>query len=160
MDIATLRRKIEPLEEKLRPIADRPIEFGRDLLERLAALPNPLDEAGVRDEAQSTLLSAVELYERASAEERQKIRDLFNKNRAFAWAATLPFRPDTAERFRQHLIHFSILDQGTDARDAVLWLQDLCRRWHDDAIRCEVAEMSSDIDRYGFGSTKKMLSGR
>jgi hypothetical protein len=160
MDFAALQRKIEVLNEKLRPIADRPIEFGRDMLERVAALPNPLDEAGVRDEAESTLLSAVALYERVSVEERQKIRDLFKKKSAFAWAATLPFPPDSAARFRQHLIHFSIIDQGTDARDAVLWLQDLCRRWHDDAIRREVAEMSSDVNHYGFGSTRKMISGR
>ena len=106
---------------------------------------------------QATLVAAIDLYVESSAEKRQEIREIFRRNAAFAWAATLPFPADSAERFRQHLIHFSIIDQGTDARDAVLWLADLCTSWHDQDIRREVAELSSDVDRYGFGSTRDFL---
>jgi len=93
---------------------------------------------------QATLVAAIDLYVESSAEKRQEIREIFRRNAAFAWAAT----------------HFSIIDQGTDARDAVLWLADLCTSWHDQDIRREVAELSSDVDRYGFGSTRSLLSGR
>ena len=153
MDVTALRRRIEILNEKLRPIADRPIAFGPDLRRRLAALPNPLDEAGVRDEAQSALLAAVELYARVSPEERQEIRELFRNNRAFAWAATLPFPPDNAARFRQHLIRFSILDGFPDVRDAILWLRDLRRSTFYDEVCDEIAEQSSE-------ATRKLLIGR
>ena len=153
MDVAALRRKIEILNEKIRPIAEKTVEFGPDMLRGLR-FPEP--DAAV----QATLVAAIDLYLESSAETREEIREIFRKNAAFAWAATLPFPPDSAERFRQQLVHFSIIDQGTDARDAVLWLAHLCAAWHDDEIRREVAQMSSDVDRYGFGSTKKLISGQ
>jgi hypothetical protein len=148
-----LAERIERLEEKLRPIADKPVAFGPDLIERLKALPKPLDEAGVRTEAEQALNDAVDSYLRATAGERETIRELFRKNRAFAWATRLPFPPDSADRFRRHLAHFSILDQHPDYRDALLWFWDLRKSPYFESARDEIAGLSSE-------KTKKLISGR
>lgn len=69
---------------------------------------------------------------------------MFLSNRAFAWAATLPFGRDSPERFRKHLAHFSILDQYPDYRDALLWLDDLRKSPYFKAVREEIAALSSE----------------
>ena len=120
MDIEALRRSIEMLNEEIRPAADRPIAFGADILKNWVAPPNP-------PEVQNTLAAAIELYLEGSANVRIEIREIFRKNRAFAWAALLPFPADSPERLRLHLAHFSIIDQYPDPRDAMLWLTDLRR---------------------------------
>jgi len=148
-----LEETIERLNEKLRPIADRPVEFGRDMLKRLAALPKPLDEAGIRDEAQAALVATVDRYVNGSDEERASIRALFRKNRAFAWATTLPFPPDSEERLRKHLAHFSILDQFPDYRDALLWLADLRKSPFFESVRAGIAAISTE-------ATRKVINGR
>jgi len=115
MELEKLREQIERLNAKLLPIANRPIPFGADF--RAYEMPR-------NAEANQALIDAIELYARSEAD-RQRIREIFRMNHAFAWAATLPFHADTAERFRKHLIHFSIIDQGRDWRDALLWMRDL-----------------------------------
>ena len=148
-----LAERIERLEKKLRPIADKPVAFGPDLLERIEALPKPLDEAGVRTEAEQALADAVDAYLVGDAGEREQIRELFRKNRAFAWATRLPFPPDSADRFRRHLAHFSILDQYPDYRDALLWFWDLKKSPYFEAARDEIAALSSE-------KTRKLISER
>jgi hypothetical protein len=146
MDLDALRRSIEILNEKIRPIAEKPVAFGPDLLKNWVAPPNSV-------EAQQALCGAIDLYLQCEAETRQKIREMFRKNRAFAWAAALPFPADTAERLRRHLAHFSILDQYPDPRDALLWLADLRSSPFYKKVCREIAELSSE-------ATKKLLSGR
>ena len=90
------------------------------------------------------------------------IRKLFDEYRAFVWAASLPFDPTTEENFRQHLILFSIKDQGRDSRDAFLWLQELCLKAATAGVSTipvlkEVAQLSNDRRKYVMGSTKEML---
>lgn len=158
-----LEAAIQSLDARLQPIANRPI--GITVLawvKRLGSI-DPLVEAGIRrDEAQGLLLKIIDNYQQATSEERQQIRDLFGRYRAFAWATQLPHRPTTEATFRQHLLLFSIDDQGKDSRDAILLLHDLC----DEAVRAgvnikpilgEVAMLSSDVDKYGMGSTRKLL---
>lgn len=153
MDLAVLGRTIGDLDAKLRPIADKPVAFGRDLLERVAALPQPLDEAGVRDEAEAALGAAIDCYLRCSADDRQQIRDLFRRNRAFAWAAALPFPPDSRERLRQHLAHVSILDRHPDDRDATLQVADLRRSPFYEEVVPSIAAISTP-------ATARLLNGR
>ena len=79
-----------------------------------------------------------------------------------SWAANLSFPPTTPEHFRSHLILLSIKDQGLDARDTVLWLQDLCKRASSaevdtEPVLREVALLSSNEDKYGMGSTRSLL---
>ena len=139
MELETLRQQIERLNQRLRPIADRPIPFGADF--RTYQMPN--DAA-----ANQALADAVELYSRSDATEREKIREIFRVNHAFAWAATLPFPPDSDDRFRKHLMHFSIIDQGRDWRDALLWMRDLLRSpFATREVVSEVAAMSGEWAR-------------
>ena len=143
METDDLRRRIEPLEKKLRPIADTPVAFGPDLRERLRSLHMPNDA-----EANEALVDAIDLYSRSDAGQRDAIREIFRTNRAFAWAAALSFPPDSPARLRQHLIHFSMIDQGRDWRDAILWLRDLLQSpYASKELVNEVAEMSSDWAR-------------
>ncbi|HYS56177.1 MAG TPA: hypothetical protein VER58_20650 [Thermoanaerobaculia bacterium] len=139
MELEALRERIERLNEKLLPIANRPIPFGADL--RAYSMPNDR-------EANDALVDAIELYSRSDAAAREKVREIFRINYAFAWAAQLPFPPDTKERFRQHLIQFSIIDQGRDWRDQILWMRDLLRSpFATRDVVEEVAAMSGDWAR-------------
>ena len=98
--------------------------------------PGPGQQDALRADAQS------------DAAQREKIREIFRNNYAFAWAATPPFPADSEERFRQHLIHFSIIDQGRDWRDQILWMRDLLRSpFATRDVVEEVASMSDDWAR-------------
>ena len=139
MELEALREQIERLNKELLPIANTPIAFGSDF----SSYRMPHNAA-----ANQALLDAVEVYARSDAVQRARIREIFKKNHAFAWAAALPFPADSAERFRQHLLHFSIIDQGRDWRDAILWMRDLLQSPFAtrDVVR-EVAAMSGDWAR-------------
>jgi hypothetical protein len=83
-------------------------------------------------------------------------------NRSFSWAAALPYRPITDESFRAHLILFSIKDQGRDTRDAILALQAICATATSAGVKIgpilkEIAELSSDVNKYRMGSTRSLL---
>ena len=151
------------LEAYLRPIAQRPVDISEpNWFTKLHGAPHPLDEAGVRSETESLLTEMIEHYLRRDDATRQAIRELFAKNRSFAWAATLPFPPTTPERFRSHLILLSINDQGLDPRDLILSLQSICREASSAGVATApvlraVAALSSDKDRYGMGSTRSLL---
>jgi len=89
---------------------------------------------------------------------------LFAQHRALGWAAGFlqPLAPD-ARTLRQQLLLFSLLDQGTDSRDALVWLRALCGQPVVDCTALpdllrEVAALSSAIDRYHMGSTASMLA--
>jgi hypothetical protein len=93
---------------------------------------------------------------------RAAVRRLFDRYTSFRWAAHLPREWDTAEEFRAHLIHLSACDQGSDTRDEILALRDLCDRAlglgiDTGPILDEVAAMSSDEDRYGMGSMRRVI---
>jgi hypothetical protein len=157
-----LATRILALDEKIRPIANRPVDITKPgWAANLATRTDPLDEAGVRTEAEQVLADALSEYASVEAADRAFLRQLFAKSPSFAWAATLPFAADTPENFRLHLLLFSVQDQGRDSRDALLSLQALCRSAKlagvsMQALR-ETAALSSEVNKYGMGSTKDML---
>ena len=163
MSLEEIELRMMDLEQRLRPIADRPVDItkpGWGL--RLTQSPHPLDEADVRVEAETLLHELISFYRAGVEDDREALRKLFGEYRAFAWAASLPFEPTTEENFRQHLLLFSMKDQGRDGRDAILLLQDLCKRASDAGVNVapvlkEVAALSSDQNKFGMGSTKGML---
>ena len=163
LSIGNFKLRIAELDRRLRPIADRPVDITKPGWGvRLVQGPHPLDEAGVRSEVDVLLNEVIAFYQANSDEYRQVIRKLFEENRAWTWAASLPFEPTTEENFRLHLLLFSIKDQGRDSRDALLWLQDLCRTARAAGLNTagalnEVAALSSNKNQYGMGSTQKML---
>ena len=114
---------MDALDQRLRPIANRPVDItDPGWLSKLQAASPAVDRAGVRDECEALLGELVAAYERGDEDIRQAIRRLFREFPAFAWAATPPGDYSTPSGLREHLIHFSMLDQGRDPRDALLSL--------------------------------------
>lgn len=156
---------VERLDAALRPIATQPVALA-DLAsaEARQRIVNPLEAAGVRDEVAALMAELLDAYPRENAADRAAMRGLFAEHRALGWAAgfLLPFSPETPA-LRQQLLLFSLLDQGTDSRDALLWLRAACRqpgvdcRALPDLLR-EVAALSSAVDLYHMGSTASMLA--
>jgi hypothetical protein len=117
-----------------------------------------LGRLAVDDRAEAAVRAVVEVY----AAGGETVRRLFDRYTSFRWAAHLPREWDTAEEFRAHLIHLSARDQGSDTRDEILALGDLCDRAlglgiDTGLILDEVAAMSSDEDRYGMGSMRRVI---
>lgn len=160
--VKELEAEMAPLDARLKPIAESKVDISDpEWVEKLKSM-EPLDQAGIRPEAQALLGKVLEVYRRASEENRRRIRDLFQRYGAFAWAAALPHRPTTEDRLRQHLLLYAVVDQGTDSRDAVLLLDAL----RAEAVKAgvdvklilrEVAALSSNEDRFGMGSTAEQL---
>ena len=155
--------RIRDIEQRVRPIADRPMDITKPGWgAQLMHAPHPLDEAGIRSEAETLLDEVIGFYDSCGEQDREAIRALFVEYRAFTWAASLPFAPADEKKLRQHLLLFSIRDQGRDSRDALLLLQELCRDAGKAGVNRgpvlrEIAELSSDRNKYGMGSTKDML---
>ena len=158
---------VDQIDTSLKPIATRPVA-----LSELASLGdryrefNPLDEAGVRQAAAALLTEILEAYPRLKCAERIELRALFDQHRSLGWAAGFLLPTGTAAdiaTLRRQLLLFSLLDQGPDSRDALLWRRDLCRQPGVDCAALpellrEVAALSSAIDRYHMGSTASMLA--
>ena len=160
-DVASWKEQIARLDAALRPIAQRPIGFFR-LLFKPRRRTYPLDEAGVRAQTEGLLSELIEYYPTADTDTWRAIRKLFEDHRSFAWAASLPYAPVTDESFRAHLILFSIKDQEQDTRDALILLHELCEKAtaagvNTGPILNEIAELSSDVNKYGMGSTRTLL---
>jgi len=157
------KARIAKLDQLLQPIAKRPVDITRPgWLGRLRAGVPPLDEAGAREAAESLLAEILAAYAQGPTQTRTAIRQLFQQHRSFAWAATLSVPRTTSDGLRQHLLLFSIIDQGRDCRDAWLTLQEMCQGakaagLDPEPILREVAAVSSDENKYGMGSTRQML---
>ena len=162
-----LELQIMELEERLRPIAQRPVDVAHPgWAGPLRAGAPPLDEAGVRSTAERLLGGGlIAAYGQGPEETRAAIRRLFTEYRSFAWAATWSEPGTSVAGLRQQLMLFSMQDQGRDGRDALLALQEICRAAAaagvDPAtVLREVADLSSRADRYGLGSTRDLLLER
>jgi hypothetical protein len=160
------RTAVAQIDDALEPIATRPVA-----LSELASLgegsrANPLDEAGVRQAASSLITEILDAYPRLNCAERIELRALFDQHRSLGWAAGFLLPAGTSadvSTLRRHLLLFSLLDQGPDSRDALLWLRSLCGQPGVDCAKLpellrEVAALSSPIDRYHMGSTASMLA--
>jgi hypothetical protein len=163
--LAAWTSAVERIDAALKPIATRPVALSElaSLGERYRDV-NPLDQAGVRADAAALLTEILDAYPRLKCDERIALRALFDQHRALGWAAgfLLPNASDAAT-LRHQLLLFSLLDQGTDSRDALLWLQSFCGQPGVDCRQLpellrEVAALSSAIDRHHMGSTASMLA--
>ena len=157
------KKRIDVLDAALHPIANRPVVIA--VLKRLIQsrnFPHALDEAGVRMDTEKLLSEVIDFYSDCDDKGRQSIRKLFEDHGSFLWAATLSQPPITVESFRDHLILFSIKDQERDTRDAILDLHSLCEAAASAGVKTgpilqEIAEISSDVNKYGMGSTRSLL---
>jgi hypothetical protein len=161
-----VRARIAALNEKLRPIANRPVDT-RDpnWIEKMRNGPRALDEAGIRVEAEAVLNRLLDAYAAGDERMRASIRDLVATNRAFAWATGVPLPATTVQGFRRRLLWMSAIDQSEDFRDTMLTLREWCETATaagvDVApILAEVAELSSDAAPTNMGSLKSLLQRR
>jgi hypothetical protein len=157
------KKRIAALDAALHPIANRPIMIS--VLRRLIQshkFPHALDEAGVRMDMENLLAEVIDFYPGCDAATRESIRKLVDEHRSFLWASALSQPPTTENSFRDHLILFSIKDQERDTRDAILDLHSVCTTAASAGLKIEpilkeIAELSSDVNRYGMGSTRSLL---
>ena len=164
MNLVDVEREMAWLDAVYRPVASSPVDVEvRDDPEAWgAAIEAELGRLAVDDRAEAAVRAAVEVYAAGGETVRAAVRRLFDRYTSFRWAAHLPREWDTAEEFRAHLIHLSARDQGSDTRDEILTLGDLCHRAlglgiDTGPILDEVAAMSSDEDRYGMGSMRRVI---
>jgi AcrR family transcriptional regulator len=158
-----LGRRMMELEERLRPIAQRPVDITRPgWLQRLQSGSPPLDEAHVRQAAERLLADLIDVYEEGDEDTREAVRQLFARCRSFAWAAALPDSPTSEAGLWRCLILFSMKDLGPDSRDALLVLRKICRASAAAGVPLRptlraVAAMSSHVNKHGMGSARDML---
>ncbi|MDG4790728.1 hypothetical protein O7626_33290 [Micromonospora sp. WMMD1102] len=158
-----LAARVARLDRAIAPIANRPVDLADpDWADRLRAAPPAVEQAGVAGEAAVVLAALLHRYADGDEATRTAIRELFRDHRSFQWAVGLSFPADTVERFRRQLLLLSARDQGLDTRDELLTLADLGRVARAAGVRIgpvlrEVAELSSDVDRYGMGSMRQIL---
>ncbi|MFJ3666604.1 hypothetical protein ACIPSE_09115 [Streptomyces sp. NPDC090106] len=157
-----LARTVARIDARLAPLVNRPVDISDpDWAEKLRAAPSPLDEAGVRAEAEGALGELLDLYGRGDPGTLTAVRRLLGAHRYFTGATGV--QGGTApEDFRRELLWLSARDQACDVRDELLLLDDLCRRARDARIDLtpllqEAAELSSDEDRFGMGSLRFLL---
>jgi hypothetical protein len=154
---------IAKLDEQLKPVARRSFDFNDpDFKAKLFKTPDPLDETKLRAQMETLITEITGYYADCEPEDRQSIRAIFEKYDSVAWAATFLYTTLTAKGIRRQLLLFSILDQGKDTRDAILWLRDISAQAKSAGIQVkpileEVAGISSEINKYGMGSTRHLL---
>ncbi|MDQ0791314.1 hypothetical protein QFZ63_000679 [Streptomyces sp. B3I7] len=160
--MAELAERVALVDVCVKPMATRAVDFtDPDWRRTVREAPHPLDEAGVRTEAEAALREVLRRYEEGGEDVRAALRTLLERCASFRWAATLPF-PHTAEGFTQRLLEVAVVDQGDDARDMMVDLDHLCGQARDAGVDMRpllltVAELSSDMDKYGMGSTRAIL---
>lgn len=123
-------------------------------------LRNPGDEAGVESARLRFLLGTLlARYSRGDEATRGAVRDLFARHRSFPWPAAMPGAPDTPTALRLRLLLVSARDPGGAGAGE---LAELCRAAAEAGVDptpmlAEVAEVSSDLDQGGTGSTRALL---
>lgn len=161
-ELAELKERVATIDACVEPIATRPVDLtDPDWMRRMQEGPRPLDEAGIRPEAEAALRDVLSLYEEGDEDVRAALRTLLEQCHSFCWATTLPFQ-STPQGFRQRLLELSVEDQGRDTRDMMVDLNGLCGQARDAGVDIRplllgVAELSSDVDKYGMGSTRNIL---
>ena len=89
---------IRAIDERLKPIANRPVDIGDPGWAAKLRGSSPLDEAGVRPAAEELLQRLIQAYADGDEAARATIRSLFRRFPSFAWAATLPVRAPQSPR--------------------------------------------------------------
>jgi len=125
-EIATALRIAALLDAKLKPIATRTVDLNDPAWVEKLRTSRPLDEAGIRQEAETLLGHLLNAYDNGAMPLRAEIRALFAANPNFAWA-TGPAQPaNTLDGFRARVLFISARDQAQDLRDATLLINELC----------------------------------
>jgi hypothetical protein len=151
--LAEFEARLHFFNEKLKPIGSHPVSPREDGEKPLKLSP-PLDQAGIRTEAENVLAAVLELYE-SMPDARQPIRDMFARYTSVNWALWPPQGPASEDGFRTWLLRISI-DYKQDTRDVMMRPGSICHEALASSAKIEpilesVAEISSDVDPYGWG---------
>ena len=163
MDLAAVRADVAVIDELLRDIAQRPVDLSEpNWMVKLRQAPPPVQAAGVAVEAAAALEALLDAYETGGASTREEVRGIFRDYPSFRWAAHLSREWESAVEYRRRLVHVSAVDQGSDPRDELVTIWSLCKRARAFGIEVEpvlrdVADLSSDVDLYGFGSMRMLI---
>jgi hypothetical protein len=163
LDLDAVKLTLARLDEQLRPIAQAIPDFKDPAwLDKFRSGPRPLDQAGVRPEAEAVLGSLLEAYRTEGPGVRGTIRSLLALNPSFTWATGVPQTPTTEEGFRLHLLHISAMDHAQDLRDTIFTLNDICAKAKAAGVDIvfilnEVAALSSDNRQGPMGSIRRIL---
>jgi hypothetical protein len=162
-ELTDLEQQIALIDALLAPIANTPVDSSDPDWMTRCQNRDTLREAGVKEEAHAALRAALAVYADGDEATRTVVRGWFNRYTSFRWAVHIPLEP-TPEGIRFELLHFSAEDQGADTRDALLAIRDLYATAREAGIDIapllvEAAELSSDVDKYGMGSTRGILLG-
>jgi hypothetical protein len=148
-ELGELAEWVALIDACIEPIFRQPVDHtDPNWLEKLREAPHPLDEAGVRSEAEGALRDVLVRYDEGGEDVRVALRALLARCRFFRDTTTLPYER-TPRGFRQHLLEISVEDQGADYRDMMVELNDLCGEAHDAGVDIrpllvEVAALSSE----------------
>lgn len=161
-ELAELEEWVAMIDACIEPIATKPVDLtDSDWMRKIQEGSRPLDKTGIRAEAETALRNVLSLYEEGNEDVRAALRALLERCHSFCWATTLRFE-STPRGFRQRLLEMSVVDQGRDIRNMMVNLNGLCRQARDAGVDIrplllDVAELSSDVDKYGMGSTRDIL---
>ena len=157
------KKRVETLDQKLQPIANREVDINApDWAEKLDNEPHPADESDLRQVICVLFNEIIDQYELLNTTQRQMIIDLLDKNDSLMWSAVIDYDLETEEGFRRNMLLFVLADQGKDSRDAIVALshyrnQGEKRGYDVDGIFKQMAQLASDNDKYGWGSTRELL---
>ena len=172
-DLAHLEARMKALDQQISPVANKTVDIASIMKNVVLApgptkakpqVPSPLDQAKVRSEAEELVEELIELYPSSNEAVRDQIRAMLAAHASFDWATGKPPAvPDATENFRRQLLRLSMSDQGRDPRDLMMALEGRHREAvtagvNLSPIALKVANISSDKDRYGMGSTQKILT--
>jgi hypothetical protein len=169
---SSLEREIRRFDAELK----RLIEVGVDMsgpgwFERFKARQAEMRESReekekVRSEADQLLPELLDLYLGGSDVTRGSIRALLAQCRWFRWSLGWNLARKeamTEDELRRILALFSMKDQGSDWRDAIVWLHGICRRAAASGMDLagllrEAARRSADVSPFnGRPSTRQMM---
>jgi hypothetical protein len=154
------KRRIEFLNAKLHPIVHGSSPQGTTWEEFLRRI----NEFGHGEEIETVFDEIIDRFESLNGDQRQMIIDLIRTNQSVMYGVVPRVDMDTQEGFRKRLMLFIIEDQGADPRDALVQLREYRKQGEKlgfdvNSILEEVAHLASDRDRYGWGSTRKLILG-
>ena len=162
-DLAQLEARMKALDQKISPIANQTVDISAIVKRKSVVASSPLEQAKVKSEAEALVEELIAAYPSSDSVKREKLRAMLAANSSFDWATgKVPRVSDATENFRRELLRLSISDQGRDARDLLVALEEKGRAAQTAGINpapiaVEVASLSSDKDRYGMGSTRQIL---
>lgn len=162
-DADSVSKAVAVINGALKPIAERPVDINDpNWVEKLRTQTPPLDQAGVRTDAEALMRLLIDAYSEGPEKQRQIVRNILAQNRAFTWATGMPEPPTTVSTLRIHLLRLSAENGGGDMRDTIMSVESVCSEAIAAGVNVvpvlkEVANLSSNVMSLNIGSMRTVL---